>query len=140
MTTIIGDARLGVIVSDSNASDDDRSWSERKVFRYQGALYGFAGHIDERVGFMEWIKGENGEPRFDHSSCLMLSSAGLFLYDSCLTPQRVQRGIECIGTGGKAAMCAYEALGFKDPAKAVRIVCKHDSASRTPVRVHKLKP
>ena len=137
MTTVIGDARLGVIASDSNASDEDRSWSERKVFRYQGALYGFAGLVEERIGFLEWLKG-GSEPKFANSYCLMLSTSGLFLNENSLTPQKVQRGIECIGTGGKAAMCTYEALGFSDPAKAVRIVCKHDSASRTPVRVHKL--
>jgi hypothetical protein len=140
MTTILADARLGVIVSDSNAQDDDRTWSERKVFRYKGALYGFAGHTNERVEFMEWIKGDGAAPTFSYSSCLMLSDAGLFLYLNNTMPQRVDRGIEAIGTGAKAAMCAYEALEFTDPARAVKIVCKHDSGSRAPVRVYRLKP
>lgn len=140
MTTILADARLGVIISDSNASDDDRQWSERKVFRHKGALYGFAGHVSERVEFMEWIKGEGNAPDFSHSSCLMLSDGGLFLYTNNTMPQRVARGVEAIGTGAKAAMCAYEAMEFTDPVRAVRIVCKHDSGSRTPVRAYRLKP
>ena len=139
MTTILADFRLGVIVSDSNASDDDRTWSERKVFRHNGVLYGFAGQVNERVEFMEWIKG-GPVPDFSHSDCLMLSDAGLFVYNNNTMPQRVARGIEAIGTGAKAAMCAYEALDHSDPKRAVSIVCKHDSGSRAPVRVYRLKP
>ena len=55
-----------------------------------------------------------------------------------LQPTRLASGREAIGTGGKAAMCAYEALWFTDPRRAVSIVCKHDAASRTPVRVYRL--
>lgn len=137
MTTVLADASLGLMVSDSSATDDDRVWSERKVFRHKGALYGFAGNVDERLLFMEWIKGDGPAPAFT-GSCLMLSDGGLFLYDSTTMPQKVPRGIEAIGTGAKAAMCAYEALGHSDPAKAVKIVCKHDSGSRGPVRVYRL--
>jgi hypothetical protein len=125
MTTVIADARLGVIVSDSNATDDDRAWSERKVFR---------------IAFMEWIKGDGKAPDFSNSYCLMLSDSGLFIYDKSTMPQKVARGIEAIGTGAKAAICAYEALGLTDPARAVKIVCRHDSGSRLPVRTYKLKP
>lgn len=139
MTTVLADAKLGVIVSDSSATDDDRVWSERKVFRHKGALYGFAGDVDARIEFMEWIKSDGPVPKFA-GSCLMLSNAGLFLYDSSTMPQKIQRGIEAIGTGAKAAMCAYEAMAFTDPKRAVAIVCKHDSGSRTPVRVYRLKP
>lgn len=137
MTTVLADARLGVMVSDSSATDDDRVWSERKVFRHKGALYGFAGNVDERLLFMEWIKGDGKVPAFS-GSCLMLSEGGLFLYDSTTMPQKIARGIEAIGTGAKAAMCAYEALGYADPKRAVSIVCKHDSGSRAPVRVYRL--
>jgi hypothetical protein len=140
MTTVIADLRLGVMVSDSSATDDDRVWSERKVFRYKDALYGFAGIVDERIAFMEWIKGAGKTPDFSKSYCLMLSDSGLFLYDKSTMPQKVARGVEAIGTGAKAAMCAYEAMGFSDPKRAVAIVCKHDSGSRTPVRVYRLKP
>lgn len=139
MTTILADARTGIIVSDSNASDDDRTWSERKIFRYRGQLYGFCGLVSERVEFMEWIHG-GPIPDFGHSQCLLLNTSGLFLYDESPTPQRVPRGIEAIGTGGKAAICAYEALGWMQPKLAVQIVCKHDAASRTPVRGYRLKP
>lgn len=70
---------------------------------------------------------------------LILNSAGVFMYDSNYThPVKVERGIEAIGSGGKAVMCTYEALGFSDPRRAVRIVCKHDAGSRGPVRSYRL--
>jgi hypothetical protein len=139
MTTVLADARLGVMLSDSSLSDDDRVWSGRKVFRHKGALYGFAGATDEIVEFMAWVKGGK-LPRFAHSDCLVLSNAGLAHYNHSTTPQSVSGGIEAIGTGAKAAMCAYEALSFTFPDRAVKIVCRHDSASRTPVRTYRLKP
>jgi hypothetical protein len=108
------------------------------VFRYKGALYGFSGDTDEAVQFMAWIKGGK-LPHFSHSDCLVLSDAGLVHYNHGTVAQSVARGIEAIGTGAKAAMCAYEALQFTDPVRAVKIVCKHDSGSRAPVRVYRLK-
>lgn len=137
MTTIIADARLGLMVSDSRVCDGDRVWLVPKVFRIDETLYGFAGVVSESIAFMAWLDG-GPKPKFNSSSCLMLNASGLFIYENSLTPQKVRRGIEAIGTGAKAAMCAYEALGYGDPAKAVRIVCKHDSSSCAPVRVHKL--
>lgn len=137
MTTLLADARLGLMVSDSSISDDDRVWSGRKVVRYKGALYGFAGDTDEAVQFMAWIKGGK-LPHFSHSDCLVLSDKGLTHYNHGTTPQAVKGGVEAIGSGAKAAMCAYEALAFTDPVRAVRIVCRHDSGSRVPVRVYRL--
>jgi hypothetical protein len=138
MTTLIADFRLGVMISDSAVSDEDRVWSGRKVFRYRGALYGFAGDTDEAVEFMAWIKGGK-HPKFTHSDCLVLSDAGLTHYNRSTVAQSVASGIEAIGSGAKAAICAYEALGFTDPVQAVKITCKHDSGSRTPVRIYRLK-
>jgi hypothetical protein len=138
MTTVLADARLGVIISDSSISDDNRVWSGRKVFRYKGSLYGFAGDTDEAIQFMAWIKGGK-PPKFAHSDCLVLSESGLTHYNNGTVPQPVDKGIEAIGTGAKAAMCAYEALAFTDPVLAVKITCKHDSGSRTPVRTYRLK-
>lgn len=139
MTTIVADLRLGVMLSDSSVSDDDRVWSGRKVFRWRGKLVGFAGDVDEGKLFLDWLKKGGKAPRFAHSDALVLSADGLHHYCKSAVPLRVERGIEAIGSGAKAAMCAYEALAFTDPVRAVRIVCKHDSGSRAPVRVYKLK-
>lgn len=141
MTTILADYRKGVIVSDSSISDNDRVWAGKKVFRHRGALLAFAGHIGERTTFLLWLKaGQKGKPPpFQHSQALMMTDAGLFVYDEANQLQLVSTGIEAIGSGSKAAICAYEALGWQDPARAVRIVCKHDANSRAPVKTYRMK-
>lgn len=141
MTTILADAKLGVMVTDTIASDGDRVWvGERKVFRIKGRLFGFAGSVSEAHMVIAWIKeGARGTPpRLKELNLLMLCLEGLFLYDEAMNPMYVSRGIDAIGTGAKAALCTYEALGFQNPKRAVQIVCKYDSASRLPVRSYKL--
>lgn len=144
MTTILADRRLGVMVADSSMTDDDRRWAARKVFRVRGALLGFAGNEPDFHLFREWFRGGAHTPAdfdFGASSALVLDATGLYFFDANYTSlQRIESGREAIGTGGKAAMCAYEALRFADPVKAVRIVCKHDSNSLGPVRRYRLKP
>ena len=140
MTTILCDRRLGVMVSDSSVSDGDRIWIGRKVYRCKGSLIGFAGDVNEAEEFMKWWKagGVDKPPKFTGSQALILSAAGLVSYNVSTTPERITRGIEAIGSGAKAAMAAYEALGFDDPQRAVAIVCKHDAGSRAPVRTYRL--
>ncbi len=138
MTTILADWHLGVLVADSSVSDDDRVWSGRKTYRHRGAIYGFSGDVAEAIQFMQWIKGRGKPPKFAGSDCLKLAPEGLFHFNCSTVAQQVSSGIEAIGSGGKAAICAYEALGRTDPTLAVRIVCKHDAGSRGPVRVYRL--
>lgn len=140
MTTLIADSRLGLMVSDSSVSDGDRVWIGRKVYRARGCLIGFAGDVNEAEEFLAWWKkGAVGKPpKFTGSQALILSSTGLFSYNVSTTPERIKSGIEAIGSGAKAAMAAYEALGFADPQRAVAIVCRHDAGSRPPVRTYRL--
>lgn len=137
MTTILADFRLGVMVADSSVTDDDRVWVGRKVYRHKGAIYGFSGMVLEADAFLKWVKG-GPKPAFSNSSCLMMSQGGLWVFNGTTKSEKVQRGIEAIGTGAKAAICAYEALAWTDPVMAVRIVCKHDADSRAPVRTYRL--
>lgn len=140
MTTILACARLGVMVADSSITDADRVWAGRKVWRVRGALVGMAGDDSDRLAFLEWYRGGMvGPAKMGESSALILNARGLYLIDANYTaPQRLESGREAIGTGGKAAICVYEALRFTDPRKAVRIVCKHDANSRGPVRSYTL--
>lgn len=128
------------MVSDSSISDGDRVWLGRKVYRCKGHLIGFAGDVNEAEEFLAWWKkgGAGKPPKFTGSQALILSPQGLVSYNISTTPKPIQRGIEAIGSGAKAAMCAYEALGFEDPQRAVSIVCKHDAGSRAPVRTYRL--
>lgn len=140
MTTILADLRLGVMVSDSNVSNGDRVWRSRKVWRSRGALLGFSGNVDEARAFLDWWRaGAIGKhPGFAYSEALILSIDGVWHYSGNRLPERIASGREAIGTGGKAAMAAYEALAWQEPRRAVRIACNHDSDSRAPVRVYSL--
>lgn len=138
MTTILADARLGVLVADSMISDGDRRYAGKKVFRWRGALIGMAGDVGTFADALSWLKGELAAPPTGVSA-LLLTHAGLEVWDhNAPHPVRVPAGREAIGSGAKAAMCAYEALGWTDPRRAVRIVCKHDAGSLGPVRVYRL--
>lgn len=141
MTTILADAKLGVMVSDSRISDGDRVWSGRKVWRHDGHLIGVAGVWSSCLAFVDWFK--SGRPagvpvNVKGASMIVLAPQGLILFDDDMMPQVIESGREAIGSGAKAAMCAYEALGWTDPARAVRIVCRHDASSGGPVRTYRL--
>lgn len=138
MTTILADAKLGLMVADSSISDTDRVWVGRKVFRIRGALVGVSGTVDHWLPVIEWLRKGGEPPKFKDASILVLNEHGLFVYNTGPQAEKIACGREAIGTGAKAAMCAYEAMGFSDPRRAVRIVCKHDAGSRAPVRVYKL--
>ena len=144
MTTVIADYRLGVIVADSNISDGDRTWSGRKVFRVRDSLIGYAGYVEDSIAFLAWFKRgcpEDDKPKLTRFDALVLNEHGLFkYYQDLVLPLPVEGGRDAIGSGAKAAMSAYEALAWKDPKRAVQIVCRHDSNSRAPVRIYHLKP
>lgn len=142
MTTVLADYKLGVMVADSSVTDGDRQWSLTKVTRIRGAIIGHAGHEPDQSTFFAWYRsGFEGQIKLaPESNFLILSEKGLYLFNSTYSePQRLPSGRDAIGSGSKAAMCAYEALGWADPKKAVQIVCKHDAGSRTPVRMYNLK-
>lgn len=130
------------MVSDSNMTDDDRVWRVKKVFRIGGVLVATAGAVSQGEAFMDWYRTDTTKPPefdFDEGSALVLGSNGLFYFDSSvLTLTKIPSGREAIGTGGKVAMAVYESQRWKDPVRAVRITCKYDNGSRTPVRSYRL--
>lgn len=140
MTTVLASVRHGVMVSDSCIMDDDRRYPGRKVFRVRGSLIGFAGEEADHIRFLEWFKGGmDGRFSFGGSKALILTPGRLEMFDANYDrPVHIQCGYDAIGSGGKAALCAFEALGFDDPRRAVRIVCKHDAGSLGPVRVYRI--
>src|SRR5262249_83125 len=140
MTTILADAKFGVMVSDAVWCDSERVGRKRKVFRVHGVLVGMAGSIEEFGIFLAWCKTSFNDkpPKFPHLNAMVLSPSGLLHFAGNGLPIKEDNGIQAIGTGAMAAMAAYEALGFTDPKAAVRIACHHDANSRGPVRVYRL--
>jgi len=141
MTTLLADHRLGVMVSDSQVSDGERKWARRKVWRVGNSLAGYAGDSAQFGEWLAWYKAGmvDKHRKLDDLTVLVLRPEGLFFFDPFSdAPQVVTKGREAIGTGGMAAMCAFEASGFTDPKRAVQIVCRHDALSSGPVRLYRL--
>lgn len=140
MTTVLADWHQAIMVSDSNVSDDDRHWSQRKVFRIRGALVGIAGVMNQVEQFLTWYRGGcvDKPPKMDAMAALVMTPDGLLHYSYGHVPIPVVSGREAIGSGAKAAMVGYQLLGWQDAKRVVRAVCDHDAASRTPVRVYRL--
>lgn len=140
MTTVLADWHAGIMVSDSQVSDADRKWSQRKVFRIRGALVGIAGQLAQAEQFLAWYRAGCADrpPRLSEMSALVLTPDGLLHYAFDHLPVPVPHGREAIGSGAKAAMVGYQLLGWKDARRVVRVVCEHDASSRAPVRVYRL--
>lgn len=143
MTTVLADAKLGVMVSDSSASDGSRIWITKKVWRVRGHLLGFAGSMHFFQPIIDWFKAgaaPDAVPNMGDASVLILGAKGLYLMDhNSKLPQYITSGREAIGAGAQAAIAVHEALGWKDARRAVTITCKHDALSRPPVRLYRLK-
>ncbi len=140
MTTVLADAKLGVMVSDSAFNDGNCVGRMRKVWRVNGSLVGLSGNLDEFGPFLGWLKaGMQDRPPKLSISALVLSPLGILHFAASGVPFAVQSRCEAIGSGAMAAKSAHEALDYADPRKAVHIVTKHDQNSRGPVRVYKLK-
>lgn len=140
MTTVLADWHLGLMVSDSQVSDQDRKWSQKKVFRVRKALVGYAGDCSQAEQFLAWYRaGCDGKPpRLDNFSALVMSAHGLWHFERNHIPLPVASGREAIGSGAKAAMVGYQLMGWTEARRVVRAVCDHDAGSRTPVRSYRL--
>jgi ATP-dependent protease HslVU (ClpYQ) peptidase subunit len=141
MTTILADARLGVMVADSNVSDGVSAGRMRKVWRIKGNLYGLSGQVAEFEPFLDWVRSdfEGDSSGFSNVAALGLMLDGRLIEYTGKIATPVQCGRSAVGSGSLAAMAAHEALNYEDPRKAVRIACNHDAKSRGPVRLYQLK-
>jgi ATP-dependent protease HslVU (ClpYQ) peptidase subunit len=143
VTTVLADARLGLMVSDSNISDGTRVWTGKKVHRIHGSLIGCAGSLPQIEAFLAWFRAGADisacDFALDESYFLILNKDGLFEVEQVTGLMRhVKSGREAIGSGAVFAIAAYEALNWMDPRRAVAIACKHDTNSRAPVRQYHL--
>lgn len=143
MTTVLADARLGVMVCDSHITDGiSRKWTGKKVFRIRGALVGVAGDSQTYLPALEWMRHGGAPPEWkdDSTDLLVLAKDGLRLFAGGPEAEKVPKGIEAIGSGASAAMAVYEALGWQNPQLAVKLAAKYDAGSGGRVYVYKLEP
>jgi ATP-dependent protease HslVU (ClpYQ) peptidase subunit len=140
MTTIIADAKKGVMVCDSKATFGGEWFPVKKVFQHDGELFGFAGTQSEGLRWLDWYAtGQRGKmPSISNVNIMILSAEyGVQLVEGSGSLFSVERNFYAIGSGATAAMGAF--MAGADAKKAVEIACKIDAGSGGDIIVHKLK-
>lgn len=147
MTTIA--VRAGKMAADSRVTYETEAggvlhFRTEKIFRVGRDIVGLAGESEPGLIFLDWYKAGaalkdrpgvliDGEADF---TALVLTRKGLFEYGKYCRAERVFEPFYAIGSGSKAALGAMH-MGA-DAARAVRIACKIDPYSGTPIVVMEL--
>ncbi len=128
MTTVIATEKA--MAGDSRVTDDSTFFESKKVHRCKnGDLVGIAGSMTDALKFLEWYESganKDSEPSFDDTNfnVMVVRKDGLFVFDDCLVPIRVDSGMFAIGSGRMAAMAAFHC--GKSIRECVEIACKID--------------
>lgn len=139
MTTILADAKTGVMVTDSKCTSAEVWYPMTKVHRIGKELIGLAGSVKESLAWLEWYRaGRKGvRPKLDSFQGLCLRADGLYELGADGLVQLVERGYHGIGSGGGYAVAAF--MAGADAERAVAIACDIDVGSGGAVIVHRLK-
>ena len=143
MSTIIGDWRRKIIVTDSQVSDDDsdtKNFENEKVFRVpQGLLAGAGDYISIQEVVQYFMEGKKGKPPIikdvDDADFMLLTHDGLFVSGKDLRFQRIQT-YDALGSGTLAVL-AVMTLGHTAE-EACWAACRSDLYSGGDVKVYSL--
>ena len=143
MSTIIGDWRRKIIVTDSQVSDDDsdtKNFENEKVFRVpQGLLAGAGDYISIQEVVHYFMEGKKGKPPIikdvDDADFMLLTHEGLFVSGKDLRFQRIQT-YDALGSGTLAVL-AVMTLGHTAE-EACWAACRSDLYSGGDVKVYSL--
>ena len=143
MSTIIGDWRRKIIVTDSQISDDDsdtKVLDGEKVFKVpQGLLAGAGDYISIQEVVQYFLDGKKGKPPvikdIDDADFMLLTHDGLFVSGKDLRFQKIQK-YDALGSGTLAAL-AVLSLGHTAE-EACWAACVSDLYSGAPVKVYSL--
>lgn len=124
-------ANLREIAGDSRVVCGSVFYTSDKVFKIGTSLVGVCGDAGLTTKFLAWFRKECPADEIgmtlddDHQfSALVLRSDGLYVFNDCTEPDRVNSKFFAIGVGADIAMAAM-ALG-KSPAEAVKLACRLD--------------
>jgi hypothetical protein len=139
MTTIVGDWRRKIIISDSQFSDDDTGikYFEEKVVPIEGGWLGVAGNWCDCEKVVEYLnKKSKRKPKLKNdSSFLKLTQEGLFYCGDDLEWERAKTFM-AIGSGAMAAeVCLRMDLSAEE---AVKWACNVDLKSSEPLKIYSL--
>lgn len=142
MTTIVADAKAGVMVADSKLVVDPVWFPCKKVLRCGSELIGTAGSDKNSSIWLGWyLSGKVGKaPKMDEDAgfeALILRQSGLFHVGVDIHEVRVPRGFLAIGSGGPAATAVM--LVKRDARLAAHIACQVDNNSGGRLQIERLR-
>lgn len=151
MTTIA--YRNGILAADSRETTSDESAGDYagkcvKLLRLKllpPTIVALQGDSGAGMAWLDWYgKGQTDEALAAHIratqadfTAVVLSKAGLWVWDSWLIPQRVTTKFYAVGSGTKAALGALH-MGAS-AVQAVKVACKIDPWSAPPIVSMSLK-
>lgn len=150
------------MASDSRANDGSHHFPVDKIFRIGGWLVGGCGSLGDMIHLMEHLQSlseANIDPLFAlralaeeevdkrtvdtiETGLVLLSASGIYVYDGYGVAYKAHVPLFAVGSGSKYVFGAYEAakmLGAElTPSDYIKIACKTDINSGTPVKTFKL--
>ena len=139
MTTIVGDWKRKILVSDSQFSDDDTGikYFDEKVVPIDGGWLGIAGNWCDCEKVVDYLnkKGKRKPKLKSDSSFIKLTQEGLFYCGDDLEWERAKEFM-AIGSGAMAAeVCMRMGLTAEE---AVKWACNVDLKSNEPIKTYAL--
>jgi ATP-dependent protease HslVU (ClpYQ) peptidase subunit len=137
MTTIAANRKC--MAADRKVTGGDASYSTVKIRRIGEAVVGCAGDNTAIAKFVRWLEsGKKDEPpkfgKDDSLEALVLTRAGLFIYDTGCEPDEIKDACFAVGSGRQAALTAMRCYKAS-PKRAVEVACKVDNDTAGPVDV-----
>jgi len=147
VTTIIADAKRGIMVADSRVTTYSSlaNYSSDKLYRHGKSIFGEQGDVETGLRFRRWIldgQPKKGRPVFgdgtdDKFTALELAPDGLWLWDFTLNRQRLLDEVFSTGSGSMIALYCVRVLG-KTLEEAIIEAAKIDIHTAEPVQVMRL--
>ena len=139
MTTIVGDAKRNILVSDSQFTDTDTGikYFDEKIVKIDGGWLGVAGNWSDCSKVVDYLnKKTKTKPKLKpDSSFIKLTAEGLFYCGDDLDWEE-SKSFMCIGSGAMAAeVCMRMGLTAEE---SIKWACNVDLGSHEPIRVYHL--
>jgi len=139
MTTIVANRRC--MAADQRVTDGSRIFRTRKLRRIGEAVIGAAGTGPAIAKFLTWLEAgqQDTPPKFakdDELEAIVLTPAGLFVYDTACVCEEVLDEFYAVGSGSTAALGAMH-MGA-DPVRAVEIAALVDNSTGGPIDMLRL--
>jgi len=141
MTTIACDGKS--MAGDRKVTEQNMFYGTCKIFVIEDSIVGVAGCATSTNKWLAWFRAgcASDGPAFtddDAMTALVLNRRGLFLYEECSDPDKVDGEIYAVGTGGQGALALMRENGWT-ATKAVKRMHKYDPNTGPKVTTIKLR-